>query len=693
MPTTIPCTSSIVDVAVYGRGAVVTRNIDLPADLPNGAVDLEVGGITPLSEAGSLRAVLGSKNRSLVALQSGLVVPRDEAKPGPSVERVQELTLQLEALETERSTLQSTRERLAEVEPEMRPRRWAREPKQRLDDGLAVGETVDGILAKLDARRLDLDARIEDLERERDAAALEDAQARSSERMGTGHPTRRVVLRLDGDGPIDSLRMTYVVVAARWWPVYTLRLTEGATRATWWIEGLVTQLSGEDWKGVRLALTTASLIADVRLPELPSLRIGRTRPEAKRGFRPPPPDLDRMFAPFDASFPKVAASGAIGFTAPVSPSTLDNVDGYAAPLEEYEDDELAADEPMEMERAPVRKKAKQMPVQPSPAMPPPAAAPAMFSAVASKSPVLSTMEVPEFGASAIMPQGAGGPPPTTVEEIEPTDAWLDFDSLRIADGTDSMRRGKLYRDAHPAASYERLQAIEAIEALDPGADIRDPVQSRGSFDHRYEAEGCVEVPSDGCTHRVTLGLAQADTTSSYRAVPLQAPEVYREVSLQNPFDSPILDGPVDVYLDGSLLATTAVGRIDRGGLMRVGLGVEDRLRVARNVRVDEETTGLLGGTTAVHHTVRIDLRSSLGRGATVVVVDRMPDSDDRNVEIKLVNASKQGQKYTQADRGTPIRGGLMWTVELPPGGDETLTYTYRINLPSKLEIVGGNRRD
>ena len=43
---------------------------------------------------------------------------------------------------------------------------------------------------------------------------------------------------------------------------------------------------------------------------------------------------------------------------------------------------------------------------------------------------------------------------------------------------------------------------------------------------------------------------------------------------------------MDVYVEGSLPTTAGIDHIDRGGTLRVG--VEDRLRVARNVRSDED---------------------------------------------------------------------------------------------------------
>ncbi len=691
MPNAIPCSSSIADVVVYGRGAVVTRSIDLPSALPEGLADLEVDGITPLAEAGSVRAEIVAPDRRIVALQSTLVVPAEKIVPGPSLQRVEDLDARIERLESERGVVQAERTRLERMQPcPAKVGSLQKSPLERVGDTLAVGKTVDEILAALDARSLELEGSIADCQKEREAARLANSQAQSSQRMGKGHPTRRVVARLDGAGPVESLRLIYTVKAARWWPVYTLRLSEGGANATWWVEALVAQLSGEDWTGVRLSLCTASLVDDVRLPELASMRLGRARPEKRRGYRPPPADLERMFVSFDVFFSATVTVAAQAPRPVAEPPA-------AAPMQEM----AKRSAPMPQPQAPQRMRAAPPPppmAMPSPAAmapAPPPPAPGRASVGSRTRSGAAFLEEDGFGmtASALEAEQCAPPEPPEPQEIEPADAWLDFDGLRLGQGLDLVHRGRLYRQPDPAVASRQRNAASQIDGLAPAPMVRDPLLTRGSFDHQYDAQGHAEVPSDGRTHRITLASAPASTTTLYRTVPLVAPEVYREVLLTNPFDAPILDGPVDVYVEGSLLTTSEVGHIDRGGTLRIGLGVEDRLRVARNVQVEEETTGLLGGTSSILHSIRIDLRSSLGKPITVEVLDRVPDTDDKNVEVKLVKASHQGARYTQAERGAPIRGGWSWPIALPAGGSEALTYSYRINLPSKNEIVGGNRRD
>lgn len=148
-----------------------------------------------------------------------------------------------------------------------------------------------------------------------------------------------------------------------------------------------------------------------------------------------------------------------------------------------------------------------------------------------------------------------------------------------------------------------------------------------------------------------------------------------------------------MYIEGSLLTTSAVEHVDRGGQLTVGMGVDERVRVARNVRAEEENAGLLGGSTAVTHAVTIDLTSSLPMPAEVELINRLPVTDEKSVEVKLLSSVPDSQAYTQEERGRPIRGGLRWRFTLAPGEKKRVEFRYRVSFNAKDELVGGNRRD
>lgn len=712
----LECASRIDRVTVYARGAVVTRRVTLPAELPPGPVDLVLGGVTAEAEAGSLRA-LAVGDREVVAIASRLVIPGGAVDAGPLAGEVRDLDLAREALEARRKARAAWRSDLgaATLEPDLAKRARRVDPVERVESAVALSGLVDREIARLDAEIAAMDEAIEDNRRARQAAELAAAQGTPAEVGGARRPRLEVRVRLGATGRIADLAVEYVVAAARFWPAYSARFTAAATQVRLALDAHVAQASGEDWAGVRLSLSTADLAHDARLPELASLRIGRAQAPPRRGWRAPPEGVDAMFAAYD----RVAATVVVHTSTTVAvavqvggppermrePSPAELLDDALAEQEETTGSRAPSYDAPVMSRSEAGAPAPPMqalarpafgmpPPAPRAAMPAPGAMPQGFAmpvAARAKSRGLFG----GFGGGGGFDEGALGapaepeaPPPAP---IDPGDEWLDFDALRLGDPTDRAHRGRLVRD--PATRAGAGEARRAVDAIAPPQGAVDPAAERGLFDHRYDAEGTCDVPSTGRPHRVAVLAADAAAAPRFTAVPRESSEVYREAEIANPLGAPLCRGPVDVFLDGALVTSAEVPAVDRGGTIRVGLGVEERLRVARNARVEERSAGLLGGSTSVEHAVTVDLASSLGHEVEVEVFDRLPVSDDKDVEVKLVHARPEAQKYGQIDRGAPLRRGLAWKVRVPPAGKATIDLAYRVTLPAKLELVGGNRRE
>jgi hypothetical protein len=101
---------------------------------------------------------------------------------------------------------------------------------------------------------------------------------------------------------------------------------------------------------------------------------------------------------------------------------------------------------------------------------------------------------------------------------------------------------------------------------------------------------------------------------------------------------------------------------------------------------------LLGGSTAVTHIVEIELSSTIKDPVKVTVLERVPVSDDKALEIKIVRANPVPEPYDQADRGSPVRGGCRFEVVVGPGKKTKLEVVYKLVFGQKLDIVGGSRR-
>ncbi|PJB46503.1 MAG: hypothetical protein CO108_05765 [Deltaproteobacteria bacterium CG_4_9_14_3_um_filter_63_12] len=707
MPTEpLRCESKVSRVTVYARGAQIVRTVTLPKALPDGPTELVFDAISPLAEASSFRAsVTGS--RDVVGLCARLWVPTNGEVPGEALKAVRELRLKVNRLEEQGSELRARKQQLEGVEAQLavHPQSRRFEADQRFEDALAVIAHLDTQAASLvEALKSNQEA-IAAARRELFAAELVVSRARSSELAGSGHPTTQVSLTLSaGDEPLEGLELTYLVDAARWWPAYTVRLDTEAGTGEVSLEAYVAQLTLEDWSGVEVALSTADMNREVALPELPSWRLGRAQAQKEHGYRPPPSDLDGLFQLYDRAMAKTALPQPPTTTAIAAPEPKPDYDEWEPP----EQGNLADGEASYQERERgIALEEMAMPMalafsaQPTPKS-------SNFLGGLAKAAAMPVVAPMALGADLVArssrresrrqaPSGYGGGVPGAhtaadgpVEESwVPADSWLDFDNLEMA--SSGSQRGKLAARAVP--SRNGLNSNWRIDQLAGPRFASDPLNGRGEFDTVYSARGVFDIASDDQLQRIAISSASASTTSRFRCVPIETSEVFREVQVDNPFAWPLLGGPVDVFIGGALITTSQMEPVGRGGQIVFGLGVEERLRVARNARANETSAGLFGGRTEVEHSIDIEISSALGHPAALEILDRMPISDDEELELELTASTPDHEAYEQVDRGKPVRGGLRWLVEVPEGGKRSIRFTYKLTLPSKREVVGGNRRD
>lgn len=681
----IECTSPIDAVVVYAEGAVVRRALRVPENLEAGTAELVVGRVTPQLEPGSLRAEIQGE-RAVLSVRSSVRVGESPAPPGELRERIEALELRDAVLTRNMKLLARTGASLRSLAlaPRWRGRRFAAAPDAKFEDALAaialIEDTEANVEDRSDALRIEQDEVREQLATLR----LELDQATADERRRAGEAWREIIVTVGAGGPIDSLSVSYAVSTARWWPAYTLRLTDAGTRATLSVDALIAQNTGEAWNGVALSLCTGDLARGLELPKLPSLRLGKRQPPRPPGYRPLPTDLGDLFAGYDRAAPAMPPPQAK--PAPATETVMVTA-GFASESEDEWDDfgGALADAPVSggLERAAVASRSPAPASAPAPAAPAPQAKKAKLRARAFAVGASRGGGGAPGGTEVLMQASSQAAPPPPPPPLEPDDDWLDFDGLILRDPR-AGGRGRLERRPRRHVSMGAIRTPAAVQSL---------TQTRGTFDHQWDAEATAEIPANGLAHRVTVTSATAAATPRLRAVPCVTPAVYREVHLHNPFPAPLLAGPMDVFLDRALLRQSPLATVDRGGDLRIGLGEEERVRVVRNARVRESTKGLLGGTTRVEHDIEIEVASSLGTPIGIDVIDRLPVTDDKEVEVRLTHSDPKAGSYDGADRGHPVRGGICWSIDLAPGEERRLLFSYAIEMDGKLEIQGGNRRD
>lgn len=706
----VPATPSRLErVVVFGNGALVTRHVDVPGGVSRVAID----GLPLRLVDDALRVRPVSSGLRVGLVEERCLVQVTTTAPPDNEAALMEARLRLRGIAQRRQTLRTLRA-LDAVDVEL--------PPVEIPTTLTTAPLLEALGAAGERA-----ARLAALENALDSEEREATRAlRELERQGVVDATPPKVLRgleieVDVGSDGGRLEVEYFVGAARWVPSYALHLhrVDRQTRARLILGALVAQATGEDWDDVVLAVSTAPLTRASTLPTVHSWRLGRAQPAKPRGYRPLPSDLPTLFSGWEKfpSLPPAVEPEPVARPKPPppppppspSPMMMQAARTAPPPPMAMPAPSMAPPAPMRSRGAPEMAKRRSMAREESEKLA------EAFDEDEAEAAEMSVFADSVGAGPGGAPEGGGfGGRASAVDELPPS---LRTTGMRMAFADEGSRRGLLW----PMDLRERLAWLLDVADLDDGTAAERRAQVQRALDALEAAEwrlqarplppgtspvcgararvfggtGRATIASDGFEHRVEVHREEGAATILHHAVPREALEVWRVCRFTPSGALP--PGPVQVYEhDAFVVAGSVEG--SAGAAMTFNLGVDPDVRIeARTPHVHQAEKGLMGGTSVVEHRVVTEVRSTRAEPVKLTVFDRLPvpadDQIGKDLQVTLTSSTPPLERTGRGPDGTPLEGGVSVTVTLMPGDAMKLEHSYTLNLPAKLDIVGGTRRD
>ena len=244
--------------------------------------------------------------------------------------------------------------------------------------------------------------------------------------------------------------------------------------------------------------------------------------------------------------------------------------------------------------------------------------------------------------------------------------------------------------AQPVAAFETLTGMEEEEAEPVEMEaVTAEVEETGAA-LTFRVAKPANIPSDGSPHKTTVAALSLTPRLDYVAVPKLVSQAYRRATVTNDTDYVFLPGPANVFYGGEYVGTTTLativsgqepGAVAPGQEFKVFLGVDERIKVSRELLASEVDKKFIGDRRRLHYAYRIKVQNLRDEREKVIVSDQIPVARHEEIKVRLDMAEPKPTKQTEL-------GILKWELDLEPGEEQAIRFDFNVEYPRSLAVIG-----
>jgi uncharacterized protein (TIGR02231 family) len=256
------------------------------------------------------------------------------------------------------------------------------------------------------------------------------------------------------------------------------------------------------------------------------------------------------------------------------------------------------------------------------------------------------------------------------EQVAPSEVfpWLRrvFDPEAIRPQT--QMRGEADGITEMAAPQAEPVAVDTAQAAFDGLAVT------------YDYPGTVSVATGADRVRLALGTLETQADVEAQAAPLHDPSAFLMARVENDMGELILPtGEAMFYLDGRFVGKQFLEMIPAGGDADLSFGPIDGLRLSRTVIGREEgERGVITRSSDYTESVKIEVENLTGQAWPVRVLDRVPYSEQEELEVEWSATPRASEIGVDGKRGV-----LAWSLDIGAGETREIGLDYDLQWPEE----------
>ena len=207
----------------------------------------------------------------------------------------------------------------------------------------------------------------------------------------------------------------------------------------------------------------------------------------------------------------------------------------------------------------------------------------------------------------------------------------------------------------------------------------------GSFQVVFKIPGRASLGASEGAKSLRVASAMIAPDLAIRAAPVKDPTAFLEASFRQNEDAPLLPGRVSIYRDGVFVGRGQMSAAGKDETVRLGFGVDDKIKIERAVLKRNEGTGGLIVTTSKtdERAFKTTVRNGHDFPIRIVIEDQLPVSESEDIVVEMLPSTTAPTATNIRDK----RGVLEWAFEAKAGEVRDINFAWRLRWPKDKSIV------
>jgi uncharacterized protein (TIGR02231 family) len=250
------------------------------------------------------------------------------------------------------------------------------------------------------------------------------------------------------------------------------------------------------------------------------------------------------------------------------------------------------------------------------------------------------------------------------------------------EGRQNMMAKSAREMAAPAAMAVGGMADMSVQPEEKDAEMASATIEAGATSASFKLAVASSIPSDNSPQKVPVTSAKLTTTPEYNTVPKRLATAYLTAKVYNNSEFPLLAGAMNVFLDGTFVATSSLRTVMPGEKFDLALGADEGISVKhKRVTRFAEDTGLTNSGRRVTYEYLITIQNNKKTAERVLVADQVPLSKNEKIVVKVSAPDAKDVKPTD-------EGLLKWSLDLKPGEKRELTVKFAVEFDKEVNVTG-----